>query len=331
MSLEKQVVQIIRQMNEEKRLGDKRAEQFYNLITEGGASDEKVAVDDAAVAGYLGAAPNDGVLRASAPLTYADGGDYVTLGFSHLGLESLADPGADRIVFWDDSEGALKWLQLGGGISIDTTPKLNIDHDAIDNFVADEHINWEATAGCIRNFATSGFVALKANAELRCYDNGNYVGFEAPALDADQIWVLPSADGNADEVLKTDGGGNLDWLAVYSQSQVDTRIELVSAFGLDDDEATSFTPTQSIGILLLMCSFQSNIDENAIIAYRTGTNIAIDIIAKGATSNVEVTTGVLDGTTGTDGKWTVSVHTDGKIYVENRMGVTLWWRGVTLY
>ena len=52
---------------------------------------------------------------------------------------------------------------------------------------------------------------LSSNKELRFYDNGNYVGFEAPALSANQIWVLPSADGPANEVLGTDNSGNLVW------------------------------------------------------------------------------------------------------------------------
>lgn len=42
-------------------------------------SDEKVKIDAAATAGYVGAASNDGVLRTGAGLTYTDGGDYVTL------------------------------------------------------------------------------------------------------------------------------------------------------------------------------------------------------------------------------------------------------------
>lgn len=41
---------------------------------------------------------------------------------SHLGLESLTDPNADRVAFWDDSEGAFKWLTMGSNLSItDTT------------------------------------------------------------------------------------------------------------------------------------------------------------------------------------------------------------------
>ncbi len=50
-----------------------------------------------------------------------------------------------------------------------------------------------------------------SNKELRFYEGSNYVGFEAPALSADQIWVLPSADGSSGTALKTDGSGNLSW------------------------------------------------------------------------------------------------------------------------
>jgi hypothetical protein len=39
-----------------------------------------------------------------------------------LGLGKLSDPNADRVLFWDESAGALKWLTLGDGLTItDTT------------------------------------------------------------------------------------------------------------------------------------------------------------------------------------------------------------------
>ena len=50
-----------------------------------------------------------------------------------------------------------------------------------------------------------------SNNELRFYEGVNYVGFEAPALSADKIWVLPAADGSANQILKTDGSGNLSF------------------------------------------------------------------------------------------------------------------------
>jgi len=59
----------------------------------------------------------------------------------------------------------------------------------------------------------TGYLGIRGNEELRFYDNGNYVGFEAPALDADQIWVLPAEDGDLGDALVTDGAGNLSWAA----------------------------------------------------------------------------------------------------------------------
>ena len=65
------------------------------------------------------------------------------------------------------------------------------------------------------NTTTSGDLSLGgSNKELRFYEGANYVGFEAPALSADKIWVLPAADGSANQVLKTDGSGALGWATV---------------------------------------------------------------------------------------------------------------------
>lgn len=61
------------------------------------------------------------------------------------------------------------------------------------------------------NLSTDGYIKIGAQNELRFYDNGNYVGFEAPALGADQIWVLPTADGAVGEHMVSDGAGTLSW------------------------------------------------------------------------------------------------------------------------
>lgn len=62
------------------------------------------------------------------------------------------------------------------------------------------------------DLTVAGNISLDgSNKELRFYEASNYVGFEAPALSGDQIWVLPAADGTAGYALKTDGSGNLSW------------------------------------------------------------------------------------------------------------------------
>ena len=68
-------------------------------------------------------------VAAGTGLTQEDSG----LALSHLGLESLSDPNADRIFFWDDSAGASKFLTVGSNLSIsDTTINAtNTEYDAM--------------------------------------------------------------------------------------------------------------------------------------------------------------------------------------------------------
>ena len=44
-----------------------------------------------------------------------------TLSLSHLGLETLTDPGGDRIAFWDDSAGTFAWLNPSTGLNLSGT------------------------------------------------------------------------------------------------------------------------------------------------------------------------------------------------------------------
>lgn len=67
-------------------------EQEFGFISRGIAlMYKKVAVDANAVEDYLGALSSDGVLRVDDPLTYVDGGNFVTLGVD----ESLFEHGHD--------------------------------------------------------------------------------------------------------------------------------------------------------------------------------------------------------------------------------------------
>ena len=65
-----------------------------------------------------------------------------------------------------------------------------------------------------------------SNNELRFYEGSNYVGFEAPALTGDKIWVLPTGDGSANQALVTDGSGTLSW-ATAGQSLRPNDLPLV--------------------------------------------------------------------------------------------------------
>ena len=57
--------------------------------------------------------------------------------------------------------------------------------------------------------------------EMRWYETGtgtNYVAFRAPAnLASDTTWILPAANGSANQVLKTDAAGSLSWASAPTQ------------------------------------------------------------------------------------------------------------------
>jgi len=75
-------------------------------------------------------------------------------------------------------------------------------------------------------------LAIFYNKEFRFYDDGNnYVGFKAPALGANQIWTLPAADGDPNDVLITDGGGELGWLpGVATDEKVKVDVGAVAGY-----------------------------------------------------------------------------------------------------
>lgn len=90
--------------------------------------------------------------------------------------------------------------------------------------------------------------------------------------------------------------------------------------GLADDTASSFTPSHD-RLLIFVHSINGagQYGQAEVWCISGGAVVGTKI---SGTTTFEVTTGALVGTTGTDGKFTISGHTDGKVYIENRLGVT---------
>lgn len=78
-------------------------------------------------------------------------------------LIALTDPGADRLLFWDESANNTTWLTVGAGLTItDTTitaDAAGISHDSLSGFVANEHIDHTSvtiTAGAGLSYSVGG-------------------------------------------------------------------------------------------------------------------------------------------------------------------------------
>jgi len=94
-----------------------------------------------------------------------DGNQVLTL--SHLGLETLSDPAADRIMFWDDgTPNALAWLTVSTGLSLTgtnlTTNDAAIVHNNLSGVAANEHID-HSTVTLTAGDGLSGGGTIAAN------------------------------------------------------------------------------------------------------------------------------------------------------------------------
>lgn len=81
----------------------------------------------------------------------------------------------------------------------------------------------------------------------------------------------------------------------------------------------SFTPKTARGVMILRSSGARS-DIFGMVTYAAVAGTAYCYSWGNIGSNTNVTTGALTGSSGTVGKVTISAHTDGKIYVENRQG-----------
>jgi hypothetical protein len=128
----------------------------------------------------------------------------------------------------------------------------------------------------------------------------------------DQIDEATSGSGvTIDGVLLKDGNADLGQTGALTGA---------ANVVLADNAATSFTPNNVLGVIVLFGRAVGYKGDYIVASWRTAATVFTQLIVGGTTA--AVTTGALAGTTGTDGKLTLSTHTDGKIYIENRTGAS---------
>jgi hypothetical protein len=103
----------------------------------------------------------------------------------------------------------------GGGITLKgATDKTFNWLDATDSWTSSEHLTLNATK----------------EIRLADTDSTHYVGFKSPAtVSTNRIWTLPSADGTANQVLKTDGSGTLSWATAGGGGAAFSEFMLIGA------------------------------------------------------------------------------------------------------
>jgi len=214
------------------------------------------------------------------------------LALSHLGIESLSDPNADKILIWDDSAGAIAFATPNSNISIDgtninttnTNTQLSTEQvqDIIGNMVSSNTetrigVTYDDTNGKL-NFVVDNMTA-NDNTQLSQENVEDFVG---GMLDGTETFITVGYDdtnGNLDFVVPVkdeDGmdsnsathlatqqsivayvGTQISNLVDSSPSALNTLNELAAALG--DDANYAATTATSIGLKLAKASNLSDL------------------------------------------------------------------------
>lgn len=138
----------------------------------------------------------------------------------------------------------------------------------------------------------------------------------------------------ASKVLTTDGSGNPTWAAKAPDSDLLDGINgasfalkadlTITGFSLADDTAmTVLAPNIARGLFFLFSYGTTHSIIVGTVCNSVGSSYCRQIANLYPTA-CRTQTGALTGTTGTDAYITVSPHTDGYIYIENRLGATFY-------
>lgn len=192
--------------------------KYYNgtaWVNLDGTGDISAVIAGAGLTG--GGTSGDVTLNVGAGTGIAVGVDTVSL--SHLGLENLTDPNADRIFFWDDSAGSSQWLEVStaSGINISGT---TLQLGSIPNSsLANSSVTYTAGAGLTGGgtVALGGSATLDVGAGTGITVNANDVQLKnAGSLNNNAVLKWDSSNGQLVNSLMTDDGstvtiaGNLD-------------------------------------------------------------------------------------------------------------------------
>ena len=161
---------------------------------------------------------------------------------------------------------------------------------------------------------------------LQIYDNDstNYTQIQAPGtLSANYTLTLPTTDGDANQLLQTDGGGTLSWTngITLSGSALTGLIENNSIWLGNDPSSTTDTAEKNTAVGIGSLDAITTGDHNVAIGYNSGTaiNSGYKNILLGSLAGQGITTGYQNIVVGTEAGYTL---TEGyhNIYIGNGAG-----------
>ena len=212
-------------------------------------------------------------------VAYDDAAGTGTVSLSHLGLQSLTDPNADRIAFWDDSNGSFNWLGLGGGLSVSGTNLIVSDATiSASGFMsaADKTtlINANNKLSTIEDNAKDD-QTITAGSGLTGGGTGNVTISHADTSSAASL-----ASGSARQYIKgltLDTYGHVtDWVIGTEEDQTAAQIRAKVEAATDSNVFTNADHTKLNGIETGATGDQTNAEIRAAVEAATDSNVFTD-------------------------------------------------------
>lgn len=138
---------------------------------------------------------------------FADGGYIADANGNELVIMDTVASAVNEVTVSNAATGGNPSIAATGGdtdVGLDLQSK-GADPIRLNNSGGNVQVGGGATASELRIMEPSG-------------SGSNYTAFKAQAQGGDVTYTLPSADGSADQVLKTDGSGNLSWTTASGSS-----------------------------------------------------------------------------------------------------------------
>ena len=119
-----------------------------------------------------------------------------TISLNHLGIQNLTDPGADRIMFWDDSETKTDWLTVSSGLTLSGTTLSNSDRGSSQSIFKNIAVSGQSTIVADSNddtltLAAGGIVTITTSAAT------DTVTISVPDQTTETVYSVGSISGTA--------------------------------------------------------------------------------------------------------------------------------------
>ena len=183
---------------------------------------------------------------------------------------NLADPGADRILFWDDSDSALEFLTVGTGLDL-TTNTLSLSFLGIESLVdpnADRILFWDDSGGA------TGWLTPTNGLEISGTD----------------LQLVDVAAGAAQPVVITNGNFTFD-LDSITELTIDGMSQTADKFVVSDGGTIKVMPYDESGIIVATVSGTTDTlsreDMNKFIEYTNASAVTVTLnTGVGTTGNI---------------------------------------------